>query len=80
MSYETYVQKHIIEPLQMNNTFVNSLLKDKTGLSKPHSSESGTIKVIDAYDIGMGSAAGGIYSNVTDMAKWIICLLYTSKF
>ena len=80
MSYETYVQKHIIEPLQMNNTFVGSLLKDKNGLSKPHSSESGTIKVIDAYDIGMGSAAGGIYSNVTDMAKWMIVRLNRGKY
>lgn len=75
MSYETFVQKRIIEPLEMNNTYVGSLLKDKTNLATPHSSESGTIKTIDAYDIGMGSAAGGIYSNVADMSKWMIVRL-----
>ncbi|MBA4154535.1 serine hydrolase [Flavobacterium sp.] len=55
--------------------FVGSLLKDKSNLSAAYSSESGTIKTIDSYDIGMGSAAGGIYSNVADMSKWMIVRL-----
>ncbi len=80
MSYELFVQNRIIEPLQMNNTFVGSLLKDRSNLSIPHSSESGTIKTIDAYDIGMGSAAGGIYSNVADMSKWMIVHLNKGKY
>lgn len=80
ISYELFVQKRIIEPLQMKNTCVGSLLKDKSNLAAPHSSESGTIKTIDAYDIGMGSAAGGIYSNVADMAKWIIMHLNKGKY
>ncbi|MEO6252783.1 MAG: serine hydrolase [Ferruginibacter sp.] len=80
MSYEAFVQKRIIEPLQMNNSFVGSLLKDKSNLATPHSSESGTIKKIDAYDIGMGSAAGGIFSNVADMSKWMIVRLNKGKY
>lgn len=80
MSYELFVQKRIIEPLQMKNTFVGSLLKDKSNLSTPHSSESGTIKTIDAYDIGMGSAAGGIFSNAADMSKWMIVRLNKGKY
>ena len=80
MNYELFVQKRIIEPLQMNNTFVGSLLRDKNNLATPHSSESGTIKTIDAYDIGMGSAAGGIYSNVADMSKWMIVRLHNGKY
>lgn len=80
MSYERFVQNRIIEPLQMNNSFVGSLLKDKSNLSTPHSSKSGTIKTIDAYDIGIGSAAGGIYSNVSDMSKWMIVRLNKGKY
>ena len=80
MSYELFVQKRIIEPLQMNNTFVGNLLKDKTNLATPHSSESGTIKTIDAIDIGICSAAGGIYSNVSDMSKWMIMHLNKGKY
>ena len=80
MSYELFVQKRIIEPIQMKNSFVGSLLKDKSNLATPHSSESGTIKTIDAYDIGMGSAAGGIYSNVLDMSKWMMVRLNKGKY
>lgn len=80
MSYEAYVQTRIIEPLQMNNTFVSNLLKDKSNLATPHSSESGTIQTIDSYDIGMGSAAGGIFSNANDMSKWMIMRLNKGKY
>ncbi|MDA1134603.1 MAG: serine hydrolase [Proteobacteria bacterium] len=75
MSYELFVQKRIIETLQLNNTFVGYLQKDKSNLATPHSSESGSIKSIDTYDIGMADAAGGIFSNVADMSKWMIVRL-----
>ena len=80
MSYEQFVQQRIISPLQMNHTFVGSLLKDKTNLAVPHSSVSGTIKTIESYDIGIASAAGGIYSNVADMSKWMITRLNKGKY
>jgi CubicO group peptidase (beta-lactamase class C family) len=80
MSYELFVQKRIIEPLQMNNTFVGYLQKDHSNLATPHSSESGTIKTIDRYDIGIADAAGGIFSNVADMSKWMIVRLNKGKY
>jgi len=80
MSYELFVQKRIIEPLQMKNTFVGYLQKDKSNLAEPHSSESGSIKIIDSYDIGMADAAGGIFSNVADMSKWMIVRLNKGKY
>jgi CubicO group peptidase (beta-lactamase class C family) len=49
-------------------------------LATPHSSKLGTIKTIDAFDIGIGSAAGGIYSNVADMAKWMIVRLNKGRY
>ncbi len=64
----------------MDHTFVGSLLKDKSNLAMPHSTESGTIKTIDFYDIGMGSAAGGIFSNVADMSKWMMMHLNKGKY
>lgn len=80
MSYEAFVQKRIIEPLQMNHTFVGSLMKDKSNLATPHASESGSIKTIDFEDTGMISAAGGISSNVADMSKWILVQLNGGKY
>jgi CubicO group peptidase (beta-lactamase class C family) len=80
MSFEEFVQKRIITPLQMNRTFVGKLLTDKRNLATPHSSASGTIKTIETFDIGMGNAAGGIYSNVNDMSKWMITRLNKGKY
>ena len=80
MSYEAFVQKRIIEPLQMKNTFVGSLMKNKSNLATPHSLVSGTIKTIDAQEVGLGSAAGGIFSNVADMSKWMLVQLNRGKY
>ena len=80
MSYELFVQKNIIEPLQMNNTFVGYVQKNKSNMAKPHSSESESIKTIDSYDIGMADAAGGIVSNIADMSKWMMLHLNKGKY
>jgi len=80
MSYEVFVQKRIIEPLEMNNSFVGSLQKEISNSAAPHSSESGTIKSIDRYDIGMADAAGGMFSNVVDLSKWMIVRLNKGKY
>lgn len=80
MTYDNFIQKRIIEPLQMNHSFVGALLKDSSNLARPHSSESGTIKPIDMYNIGIGSAAGGIFSNVADMASWMIVRMNKGKY
>lgn len=81
MSYEEFVQKRIITPLQMNNTFVgSSLIKDKSNFAVSHSSESGTIKTIDGFGDQMNAAAGGIFSNASDMAKWMIVRLNKGQY
>ena len=79
-SYAAFVQKRIIEPLQMNRTFMSSLLIDRSNVAVPHASESGAIKTIDPYTIGIGEAAGGLYSNVADMSKWMLVHLNKGKY
>ncbi len=80
MSYDAFVQKRIIEPLQMKNTFVGSLIKDKSNRATPHSAVSGSIKAIDAQGVGLDSPAGGILSNVADMSKWMLAQLNRGKY
>ncbi len=80
MSYDAFVQKRIVEPLQMKNTFVGSLMKDKSNRATPHSSVSGSIKTIDAQDVGLDSPAGGIFSNVADMSKWMLVQLNRGNY
>lgn len=73
MSYELFIQKRIITPLQMNHTFAaEDMMKDKSNLAIPHSSESGTIKAIAPFGKQINSAAGGILSNVADLSKWMM--------
>jgi CubicO group peptidase (beta-lactamase class C family) len=73
MSYETFIQNRIILPLQMNNTFAAaSMMKDKSNLAMPHSTQSGAIKTIEVYNEMINSAAGGILSNVNDMSNWML--------
>jgi CubicO group peptidase (beta-lactamase class C family) len=79
MSYDSFIQKRIFDPLQMGNSSVGST-KCKNNYAVPHSNASGTIKKIDMFDIGMISAAGGIYSNVSDMSKWMIMQLNKGKY
>ena len=81
MSYEAFVQKRIIEPLKMSNTFVgSSLMKDKSDLATPHSTQLGTIKTIELFGEDVNAAAGGIISNVADMGKWMIVRLNKGKY
>ena len=80
MSYEVFVQKRILEPLQMNNTFFYSMMKDKNNLATPHLSESGTIKTIKHFDEKLTSGAGGVFSSVADMSKWMIMHLNKGNY
>jgi hypothetical protein len=81
MSYEDFIQKRILEPLQMNNSYASlTLMKDKSNFSAAHSSETGNIKKIATYNEMVNSAAGGILSNVNDMSNWIIMHLNKGKY
>lgn len=80
VSYETFIQNRIFTPLKMDNSFIGDRVSSKKNLSSPHTSKSGTIKKLNLFDIGMIGPAGGIYSNVSDMAKWMILLLNRGKY
>jgi CubicO group peptidase (beta-lactamase class C family) len=81
ITYEAFVQTRIVDPLQMSNTFVgSSLMKDKSNLATPHSSESEAIKTVDSFGDQINGAAGGIFSNAADMAKWAIVRLNKGKY
>jgi len=81
MTWEAFIQKRILEPLQMKNSFSSvNQIKDLNTMASPHSSESGTIKKISLYGAMVNGAAGGIVSNVNDMSKWMITQLNKGKY
>jgi CubicO group peptidase (beta-lactamase class C family) len=81
MSWEDYISKRIFQPLKMDNSFAAlDRVKDKSNLAKPHDSNSGTLKVLPDFKEMINGAAGGIYSNVDDIAKWMLMHLNNGKY
>ena len=82
-SWGEFVKKRIFDPLKMENTYSSSSeIQDKRNLARPHSVESGRIKRIEE-DIEMSQingAAGGIYSNVNDLSRWMLVHLNNGKY
>ena len=57
-----------------------NLLKNKTNVIDPHAPVDGVVKVIRRDANETLNAAGGIYSNLTDMCKWIIMQMNNGKY
>ncbi|HPM29035.1 MAG TPA: serine hydrolase [Chryseolinea sp.] len=83
MSWSTFVEKRIMMPLSMNRSAgVYQNLKDKKNTAMPHAVEDGKLKQLETYtknDASLG-AAGGIYSSVNDLSKWMLMHLNDGKY
>jgi CubicO group peptidase (beta-lactamase class C family) len=81
MSWEEFIQKRILNPLKMERTATSfSCLKDKSNVIDPHAPVDGKVKVVRRDWNEIANAAGGIYSNVVDMSKWIIMQMNNGKY
>ncbi len=57
-----------------------SRLKNKSNVIDPHVPIDGKVQVIEREFSEVGDAAGGIYSNLTDMCKWIIMQMNNGRY
>ncbi len=81
MSWEEFIQKKIMNPLGMTSSAPSyKLLKNKSNVIDPHAPVEGVVKVIRRDWNETANAAGGIYSNLTDMCKWIIMQMDNGKY
>jgi len=83
MSWADFVEKKIMKPLGMNRSAGGyQLLKDKKNVSMPHAAEKGVLRQLQPYQDGDGTlgAAGGIYSSVNDLSKWLLMHLNDAKY
>lgn len=81
MSWEKFVQTSIMDPLQMTESAPNyDLLKDKNNVIDPHAPVNGKVQVIHRDWKYVADAAGGIYSSVHDMTKWITMQMNDGKY
>ncbi len=81
MTWEEFIDKRILKPFGMTSTAPSfSRLKDKTNVIDPHAPVDGKVKVIRRDWNESANSAGGIYSNVVDMSKWIIMQMDNGKY
>ncbi len=81
MSWEKFIQTKIMNPLQMTESAPNyELLKDKNNVIDPHAPVNGKVQVIHRDWKYVADAAGGIYSSVHDMCKWVTMQMNDGKY
>jgi CubicO group peptidase (beta-lactamase class C family) len=81
MSWESFIENRIMKPLKMTQSAASiSRLKDKSNKVDPHAPVNGVVQPIKIDWSETANAAGGIYSNVTDMSKWIIMQMNNGKY
>ena len=80
-TWENFIDAKIIQPLEMKETATSfKNVKDKSNVIDPHAPVEGKVKVIRRDWSEVANSAGGIYSNITDMSKWIIMQMNNGKY
>lgn len=81
MPWEDFIESRIMKPLAMDESAASfKRVKNKTNVIDPHAPVEGKVKVIRRDWSEVANAAGGIYSNITDMSKWIIMQMDNGKY
>jgi CubicO group peptidase (beta-lactamase class C family) len=80
-AWTDFVQTRIMQPLGMTRSAGSfRKLKDTANTISPHVPNGGKLKVIKRYTNPIMDAAGGIYSSVNDLSKWVIAQLDSGKY
>ncbi len=82
MSWEDFVRTRILTPLGMSQTYTTyAAMHTASGenQSEPHFRVRDTIRVIADETVDVLPAAGAMWSNATDMAKWVLFLLDSGR-
>ncbi|MGF1924829.1 MAG: serine hydrolase [Bacteroidia bacterium] len=81
ISYEDFIETKIIEPLGMAKTAASWYrLKDKSNVIDGHAPYEGKLLTVGLSFGEIANAAGGIYSSITDMSKWVIAMINGGRY
>lgn len=81
MKWEDFVETRIMAPLQMTSSrTAYERIKNNPDVADAHSPVDGKVVVIPRFYTSYGDAAGGIYSSVNEMAKWVIMQMNNGKY
>jgi CubicO group peptidase (beta-lactamase class C family) len=76
LSWDEFVEKNIFIPLGMKSSAPSyERLPSYQDVIDGHAPVNGDVQVIPRNTLRVGHAAGGIYANINDLSKWLICLL-----
>jgi CubicO group peptidase (beta-lactamase class C family) len=73
MSWEEFIEKRIMAPLGMTYSAASyDRLRDSSDVIDGHAPVEGAVRVIARSRSKVDHAAGGIYSCISDLSKWVI--------
>ena len=80
-TWDEFVTKRILAPLGMTETGTTiAYFTAARNRAAPHAVEHGTLQIVPIDSVDNTAPAGGIVSNVTDLAKWLICRLDSGRY
>src|SRR2546430_17568807 len=80
-SWDDFLKERILTPLGMTESGTSiAFLSSTSDVASPHGVERGQLQVVPRDSIDNTGPAGGIVSNVSDMAKWLLCRLDSGTY
>ncbi|MGE0567323.1 MAG: serine hydrolase [Bacteroidia bacterium] len=81
MIWEEFIENKIMRPIGMKESAASlSRLKNKSNAIVPHAPIDGKLQVIDIGWSETANAAGGIWTNINELSKWVITHLNKGKY
>ncbi|HWK02012.1 MAG TPA: serine hydrolase [Puia sp.] len=81
MSWEDFIENRILRPLGMTHSAASyDRLHDSSDVIDGHARVEGKVRVIARSRSKVDHAAGGIYSSIADLSKWVLLHLAEGKY
>src|SRR5437867_7386885 len=80
-SWDDFVKNRILTPLGMSESgTTTAFFTSSRNAAAPHAVEDGKLQAVPLDSVDNISPAGGIASNATDLARWLICRLDSGRY
>jgi len=80
LTWNEFIEKNIFAPLEMKRTgSTYARIPDKTNIIDAHAVIEDKLQVVERYVLPLCDPAGGIYSSVHDLSKWVAMQLNEGK-